>query len=84
MRNRTADLIGAEVGRAAGEVIIHTGKPKTGINCRRARTQLEVEIRRPVQFARVGSGRRDFHKHIVVDENAVLILACGVAVFLEC
>src|SRR5436853_7922936 len=84
MWNGTPDCIGAEVGRAAGEVVIHTGKAHAGIDGHRAGTELEVEVCGPVEFAWVRTGGRDLHKHIVVDENAVLVLACRVTVFLEC
>ena len=83
MRQRTTDFVRAQVRRAAGEVVVHAGQPDAGVDGRRAGTKLKVEIRRFVERPRIGTGRRDFHEHVVVDQDAVLVLTGRLAVFLQ-
>ena len=83
MRNRPADLIRAEIRRTSGQVIIHAGQPNARIHRHRTRPQLKIKIRGLVQRPRIRSGRGHFHKHVIVDKYAVLVLARCVAVFLQ-
>src|SRR6267142_1400341 len=83
VRHGAAHFVGSKVRGAAGKIIIHAGEPNSCIHRRRTRTKLKVEIGRFVQGSRVGSGRRDFHKHVVVHEDAVTVLVGGLTVVFQ-
>src|SRR5437867_3130126 len=84
MRNRPSHLERPEIGSAAGKVVIDSGKSKSFIDGSRARPKLKIEIRRTIECARIRPGRRYFYKRIVVNQDAVFILAGRIAVFLQC
>src|SRR5678809_1316925 len=83
MRHRSADFQRAEIRSAAGEVVVDAGQAQADIDGSRTLTELEVKVRGLVECPRVRTRRRHFHKDVVVHEDAVFVLARGIAVFLE-
>src|SRR5258708_6281243 len=83
MRYRTADFERAQVGSAAGKVVIDSGQPNACVHRGRPRTKLEIEIAGFVQRARIGAGRRRLLEHVVIHKHAMAILAGGLAKLLE-
>src|SRR5262249_34878835 len=84
MRHGPPDFMRSEIRRAAGEIVIYAGQPHARVDGDRSGTKLEIEICRLVQRTRIRTRRRHFHKDVVVHEDAMFILTCSVAVFLEC
>ena len=83
VRQRAPDLEGTQIRSAAGEIIIHSRQASAGIHGGRAGAKLEVEIRRFVECSWIGTRSRDFREDVIVDENAVFILAGRIAEFLQ-
>ena len=74
MRQWLTGFVRAEIGRFAGEIVVDSAQPHACVDRDRAGTKLEVEIRRLVERAWIGAGRRDLYKDIVVDEHAVRVV----------
>ena len=83
VRQRAADLVGAQIRSAAGEIIVHAREASTGVHGCRAGAKLEVEIRRFVECSWIGTRSRDFREDVIVHENAVFVLAGRGAEFLQ-
>ena len=83
MRQWPIQFVGAEIGRLAGEIVIDRGEQNARIDGCRAWLQPEIEIVGVVEMLRIGLVRNlGIHENIVVDQNAVLVLLGGLAVFL--
>ena len=75
MGERLAVFIGAEFRSSAGETIIYVGKPNARIHSRGIGSQPEVEAVRFIELPGVRRIRRRYLlKHVVVDQDAVLVL----------
>src|SRR5262245_37748993 len=83
MRERPAGFVRAEIRGPAGEIIVHAGEANASIDCRRAGSELEIEVRGLVERAWIGSRSGDPYKHIVVDQDAMRVLSSRLAEFLQ-
>ena len=76
MRNRGARFVRSEVRSPSGEIVVDIGKSSPGVHRRRAGTQPEVKVSRIVKLGGIGRIRLGYLlKNVVVNQNAVLVLA---------
>jgi hypothetical protein len=87
MRRRSAPFEGPEIGRAPAEAIVHVGQDRSAVDRRGARLDTEIEVFGFVDgldalaILRIQSG--NVHEDVVVDQDAVLVLASRLTVFRE-
>src|SRR5215472_14349804 len=79
----TADFVSAEIGGAAGEIVVDIGQTHAGIDCHGTGAQTEIEVRWFIERARVGAGRGGFFEDVVIDRDAVPVLPRSFGVVLE-
>src|ERR1043166_104017 len=88
MRRRLADLESAEVRRAPTESVRNVRQNHPSVDCCRSRLESEVERFGFVDFLDrrnvLSIEPRHVHEHVVVDEDAVLVLMGRATVLLKC
>ena len=84
MRDGAIDFVGAEIGGAAGEIVVDCGEEDARIDGGGAGLEAEIEIFGIVETCGSDlSGIRDLDEDVVIDENAVLVLPRRFAVLLR-
>ena len=84
MRKRGARFVRSEVRSLSGEIVVDIGKSSPGVHRRRAGTQSEVKVSLIVKLGRIDRTRRGYPlKNVVVNQDAVLVMAGGRAELLK-
>src|SRR5579862_14880 len=83
VRHGRPDFQRAQVRGAAGEIVVDSRKAHAGVHGGRAGAKLEIEIGGLVQRARIRPRRRHLLKDVVIYDDAVPVLASGLAVLLQ-
>lgn len=79
------EFVGAEIGRAAAEIVVDRGKSRSRVDSGGAWLQPEIEVCGIIQPLRVAGGVRHRHldEDVVIHQLAMAILPGCITVFLE-